>query len=153
MLEKEKKKHISPKTPEDLWTCSSYLARDLVFQYLRLGMLNQTDAVALYIAAGVLEFGRKQKPFYDPPGTIARSLGLPKSSVKTYIDRHIENGIIARTGMVKDPLKKRIWSIPSLPPPNNASAVSSVHNSTLETENMDGGHNTYHEGDTPSSLG
>ena len=151
MPEKEKKKYISPEKPADLWTCSSYLARDLVSQYLRLGMLNQTDAVALYIAAGVIEFGRKGKTFFDACGTIAKALGLPKRAVRTYVNRLIEDGVIVRAKKVGDPLKERIWSIPSLPTPAVASETVSG-NSTLETENDEGGYCLYTEGGTPCIL-
>ena len=149
--EKEKKKHISPKKPEDLWTCSSYLARDLVAQYLRLGVLSQTDAVALYIVSGVLEFGREKKPFYETPKMIARALGLSKDAVKTYLGRLLEDGVITRTETTEYQRKERKWSIPCLPLPNDESAVSSVVNTTLETEKGDGGHNAYPDRDTPSS--
>ena len=151
MPEKEKKKHECPKKPKELWTCSSWLARELVSQYLQLRVLTQTDSVALYIASGVLEFGREQKSFYESPGKIAKALGLPKSSVKTYIDRLIDDGVIARTITTKDKRKERKWSIPGIPVPYGDSAVSGVQNSTLETERIAGGHNTCPDGDTPSS--
>ena len=153
MPEKEKKKHVSPRRPEDLWTCSSWLARELVSQYLQLRVLTQTDAVAQYIASGVLEFGRKKKSFYESPGKIAKALGLPRKSVKTYVDRLIDDGVIARTITTVDRRTERKWSIPSLPMPNSEPAVSSVLNSTLETEPIAGGYNTSSGGDTPSSQG
>ena len=150
---KKKKKHVSPKKPEDLWTCSSWLARKLVSQYLQLRVLTQTDAVALYIASGVIEFGRKKQTFYESPGKIAKALGLPESSVKTYINRLIKDGVITRTETTVGRRKERKWSIPCLPLPNDESAVSSVVNTTLETEKGDGGHNAYPDRDTPSSPG
>ena len=149
MPKKEKKKHVSPKKPEDLLNCSSYLARELVPQYLRLRLLNQTDAVALYVIAGIIEFGREQKSFYESRGAIARALGLPKKSVKTYLDRLMEDGIIVRTGEADAPLEERPWSAPGLTSPS----VSSVLNTTLETEKVAGGNNAYPDGDTPSSPG
>lgn len=150
---KSGEKYVRPKTPGDLWACSSYLARDLVPQYLQMGVISQTDAVALYITAGVVEFGRKQKPFYEPPCKIAKALGLPKSSVKTYIDRLIDDGVIARTDTMVDQRKERKWSAPGLTPPSDQPVVSSVVNTTLETEETDGGRNVYPDGDTPSSPG
>ncbi|NCD13768.1 MAG: winged helix-turn-helix domain-containing protein [Bacteroidia bacterium] len=151
--EKEKKKHVSPKKPEDLWTCSSYLARDLVAQYLRLGVLSQTDAVALYIVSGVLEFGREKKPFYETPKMIARALGLSKDAVKTYLGRLLEDGVITRMETTDNQRKERKWSAPGLTPPSNQPTVSSVVFTTLETEKGDEGHNAYPDGDTPSSPG
>ena len=153
MPEKEKKKHVSPRRPEDLWTCSSWLARELVSQYLQLRVLTQTDAVALYIASGVLEFGREQKSFYESPGKIAKALGLPKSFVKTYIDRLIEDGVITRTETTVDQRNERKWSIPGILPSPHAPAVSGVLNSTPETDDIAAGHNVYPEGATSCIQG
>ena len=153
MGKKPGKKYVRPKTPGDLWTCSSYLARDLVPQYLQMGVISQTAAVALYIAAGVVEFGRKRKSFYEPPGKIARALGLPKNSIKTYLNRLVENGVVARNGKAGVSLNERPWSVPGLTTQSNQPSVSSVVNTTLETEKGEGGHNAYPDGDTPSSPG
>lgn len=134
---KPKKKYDRPKKPEDLLTCSSFLARDLVAQYLKMGAVNQIDAVALYIVAGVVEFGRKQKPFYEPPGTIAKALGLPRESVKTYLKRLKEDGVIVRNGSAGASMKERPWSVPDLSSQSNPHGVSGVQNTTLETDDGD----------------
>lgn len=135
---KPKKKYARPKKPEDLLTCSSFLARDLVAQYLKMGIISQIDAVALYIVAGIVEFGRKNKSFYESSGSIARALGLQKKSVKTYLKRLKEDGVIVRNGSAGASMKERPWSAPGLAPHSNPHGVSGVHNTTLETDDGDG---------------
>ena len=153
MSENQEKKYIRPEKPEDLLTCSSYIARDLVAQYLQLGALNQTDAVALYIVAGVVEFGRQGKRFHEHRGGVARALGLPKKGVNTYIKRLIREKVISRDAVDADRSRKRAWSVPGLKPPKDPSAVSSVLNSTLDSESLSGRDNPYPEGNTTCTRG
>ena len=122
-----KKEYIGPEKPEDLLTCTAFLARDLVAQYLALGIITKTEAVALYIASGVIEFGRKGGEFWERPGTISKALGIPNRDVKTYIKRLIEDEVVCREVKKGDPEKKRVWIIPSLEKivKENADAVNS----------------------------
>jgi hypothetical protein len=151
--ENQKKKYIRPVKPEDLLTCSSYIARDLVVRYLQLGVLNQTDAVALYIVAGVVEFGRRGKRFHEHRGGIARAVGLPKKAVNTYLKRLIKEKVISRDALDADPSGKRAWSVPGLNLQKDPPAISSVLNSTLDSESLSGRDNPYPEGDATCTQG
>lgn len=111
-----KKKHISPQEPKDLLTGSSFIARELVPQYLKLGVLNKRDAVAQYIASGVIDFGRRGKPYMESGETIARALDIPSEAFRDTVSDLKKAGIIGRTGKNGDRLKFRRWFIPALEP-------------------------------------
>ena len=110
------KKHFSPQEPEDLLTCPSYFARNLVPTYLRLGVLNRRDAVALFISSGVFEFGRDGKPYVESGETIAKALGMPPEAFRDTVSGLKKAGIIGRTGKNGDRLRNRRWFIPAIEP-------------------------------------
>ena len=110
------KKHISPREPKDLLTWPSYFARDLVPLYLKLGVLNRRDAVALFISSGVFEFGRDGKPYKESGETIAKALGMPPEAFRDTVSDLKKAGIIGRTGKNGDRLRDRRWFIPAIEP-------------------------------------
>lgn len=114
--ESGKKKHISPQEPKDLLACPSFIARELIPQYLKLGVLNKRDAVAQYIASGVIEFGRQGKPYMESGETIAKALALPSEAFRDTVSDLKKAGIIGRTGKNGDRLRFRRWFIPALEP-------------------------------------
>lgn len=110
------KKHISPREPKDLLTWPSYFARGLVPTYLKLGVLNRRDAVALFISSGVFEFGRDGKPYVESGETIAKALGMPPKAFRDTVSGLKKAGIIGRTGKNGDRLRDRRWFIPAIEP-------------------------------------
>lgn len=111
-----KKKHISPQEPKDLLTGSSFIARELVPQYLKLGVLNKRDAIAQYIASGVIDFGRQGKPYMESGETIAKALDIPSEAFRDTVSDLKKAGIIGRTGKNGDRLRSRRWFIPAIEP-------------------------------------
>lgn len=111
-----KKKHISPQQPKDLLTGSSFIARELVPQYLKLGVLNKRDAVAQYIASGVIDYGRQGKPYMESGETIAKALDIASEAFRDTVSDLKKAGIIGRTGKNGDRLRSRRWFIPAIDP-------------------------------------
>lgn len=109
-----KKEHVRPETPKDLLTCSSHVSRHLVRQFMEMGALSQADAVAMYVASGVVEMARRGLPFFESEARIAKELGILSGGVRVATMRLKRQGMLTRTGENGDQIRGRRWWLPRL---------------------------------------
>lgn len=122
------RKEIEPLSPRELTDpqrCGIHMSRRLARPFLEMGVLNQTKAVGLYIASGVIEFARIGKPFMESEASIARALGIKAVRVRDAVCDLVKNGVVTRSGKNGDRLQHRRWSLPRLDPSEMATVGNS----------------------------
>ena len=109
-----------------------YLDPRLVAEYMRLGVLKPSAAVALYVAASVVSAARQGRHYFECERSIAARLGLSAHAVEGALRRA---GAIGRDGWRGK--RRRRWILKGF---NDGDRVYGTPEAPVESVGNDGSH-------------